>query len=112
MRPTVVRLMGCPKAALACLATSASDKRLSGKWVWDTASQAIALTTASSRGGKPGFTPPSRFVRQSKMAVGPAPSPEANGVGVQLHLSTGLGVGDEGLVVQEEHQSGSLPQLV
>jgi len=31
---------------------------------------------------------------------------------VQLHLSTGLGVGDEGLVVQEEHQSGSLPQLV
>jgi hypothetical protein len=31
---------------------------------------------------------------------------------VQLHLSTCLGVGEERLVVQKEHQVGPLPQLV
>ena len=59
-----------------------------------------------------GCTPPSRFVLQRQVAIGPASSPEANGVGVQMHLSPCLGVREERLLVQEEDQGSPLPPWV
>src|SRR6202035_2003689 len=45
MRQTVLGLMARPRAVEARAARSVVDSRLSGSWVWLTASQAMALTT-------------------------------------------------------------------
>src|SRR5271157_758595 len=57
MRQTVLGLMDRPKAVAARSARSEVERRLSGNLVWQTASQATALTIARSRGGKAGLRP-------------------------------------------------------
>jgi hypothetical protein len=64
MRQTVLGLMALPRAVEDLAARSADDSRLKGSWVWLTASQAMALTTAWSRRGKIGLSPASGLVRQ------------------------------------------------
>src|ERR671924_342623 len=86
IRRTVLRLIALPKASRAWLARSASDKRLRGSWSRYTASQATAWTTASSRGGKKGLTPPPSFVCQDTVSLGPALPPQSYRVGMELHL--------------------------
>ena len=85
MRQTVLGLMALPRAVEALAARSADDSRLKGSWVWLTASQAMALTTAWSRGGKIGLSPASGLIRQGEVALSPATPPKADGVGVQFH---------------------------
>src|SRR5262245_43250132 len=72
----------------------------------------MALTTASSRGGKGGLAPPPGLILQGEVAGGPAPPPGPDGVGVEWYAGRGLGVGEGRLPVQEEDQFGALPQLV
>jgi hypothetical protein len=91
---------------------SASDWRLRGKLVSATTSQAMALTMASSWGGKLGLAAASRFVVEGEIAIGPAFPPEPDGVGMESDASGGLGVGQERLVVKEQGQFGPLPQLI
>ena len=57
MRQTVLGLIGRPRAVAASAAKSAVDSRLNGNLVRETASQAIALMIAWSRGGKNGLAP-------------------------------------------------------
>jgi hypothetical protein len=90
---------------------SANDWRLSGNLVWATVSQAIALTIASSRGGKLRLAPAPRLVLQGEAALGPALPPEPDGVGVQLHVGCGLGIREERLLMEQEDQAGSLSEL-
>jgi hypothetical protein len=85
MRQTVLELMARPRAVEARAARSVVDNRLKGSWVWLTASQAMALTTAWSRGEKIGLSPASCLIGQGEIALSPTPPPEAYGVGVQLH---------------------------
>src|SRR3954470_6378628 len=111
MRQTVLRLIGFPRAYRARVVRSASDWRLRGNFVWATVSQAIALTIASSRGGKNRRAAPSRLILQSEIALGPAFPPESNGVGMQLHAGRGFGIGEERLLVEQEDQAGPLSEL-
>jgi hypothetical protein len=64
IRQTVLGLIDRPKSAEALLAKSAVESRLNGNLVWQTASQAIALTIARSRGGKGGLAPAARLISQ------------------------------------------------
>ena len=57
MRQTVLGLIHRPNPVETLSAKSEVDSRLSGSLVWQTASQAIALTIARSRGGKGGLAP-------------------------------------------------------
>src|SRR5262249_51172672 len=76
-----------------------------------TASQAMALTTASSWGGKGSLAAPPRLILQGEVARGPALPPGPDGVGMEPHTGRGLGVGEVRLLVMEEDQFGPLPQL-
>jgi len=79
--------------------------------VRQTVSQAMALMTASSRGGKDGLASASRQVLQGEVAVGPAPAPVANGVGVEPDPGSGLDVGEVGVLVKQQDQFGALAEL-
>ena len=59
-------LIDRPKFAEALSAKSEVDRRLRGYLVWRTASQAIALTIARSRGGK-GASPAARLITKEKL---------------------------------------------
>src|SRR5262249_45426615 len=76
MRQTVLGLTDRPKAAAARSAKSEVDRRLSGNLVWLTASQATALTTARSRGGKSGLATSASLIGQGEVTACPAVSPE------------------------------------
>src|SRR5206468_6128544 len=105
MRQTVLGLMGWPRAVVARAAKSEVDKRLNGNLVWQTASQAIALTTAWSRGGKNGLAPPSFLLDQREPATCPTVPPEADGVGMQIHEQPGRDVGQLRGFVEQDGQS-------
>jgi hypothetical protein len=112
IRHTVLRLIGLPSAGWARAVTSASACRLSGGLVSATSSQATALTSDWSRGGKTGGAPPSRLIVQAEVPCGPSLSPVADRIGVQTHSRGRLPMRQEGLRVQQEHQAGALAQLV
>jgi hypothetical protein len=82
-----------------------------GDCVLATCSQARAVTWARSRGGEGGLAPPAGSVFELEGAFGPALAPEADGVGVEADLGSGLDVGEFGLVVQQQGQLGALPQV-
>ena len=84
MRQTVLGLIDRPKAVAARSARSAVDRRLSGNLVWLTASQATALTTARSRGGKSGLATAARLIGQGEVTARPTMPPETHGVRMQL----------------------------
>src|ERR1043165_4217090 len=75
IRHTVLRLIGVPSALPARAVMSASDCRLNGCWVSATSSQATALTSARSRGGKISLAAPPRLVVQGKVPLSPAAAP-------------------------------------
>src|SRR6266446_3562684 len=77
IRHTVLRLIGAPSALRARAVTSARDCRLSGCLVSATSSQATALTSAWSRGGKIRLAAPARLVFQGKVPLDPTVSPTA-----------------------------------
>jgi hypothetical protein len=64
IRQTVLGLIDRPKAIEVLSAKSEVDSRLNGNLVWQTVSQAIALTIARSRGGKSGLASAARFIGQ------------------------------------------------
>src|SRR5919108_1356277 len=101
IRHTVLRLIGLPSTVRTRAVTSARDCRLSGCLVSATRSQATALTSAWSRGGKTGLTAPSRFVFQAKVPLGPPATPPLNRPQMELDPLRCLDVGDKGLLVQE-----------
>src|SRR5512135_470238 len=111
IRQTVLRLIGFPRAEWARVVRSSNDWRLRGNFVSATVSQAIALTMASSRGGKIGRAAPSRSILQSEVAFGPAFPPETDGVGMQLHAARRRGIREEWMLMQQEDQAGSLSEL-
>src|SRR5262245_15039133 len=111
MRPTVRGLIGLPSTAEARRARSPSDWRLRGLSVRATCSQASALTCAWSSGGTSGLAPPPGLVLKGEGPLGPAPPPEADGVGMQADLVARLDVGEVGLEVQEQGQAGPLAQV-
>jgi hypothetical protein len=81
----VLGLIDRRRAVAARAVRSEVDNRLSGNLVWQTASQAIALTTAWSRGGKNGLAPAAFLLNQREIATRPTAPPEADGIGIQLH---------------------------
>src|SRR5262245_244322 len=101
IRQTVLGLMGLPRARLACTAMSAVESRLRGRPVWWTASHAMALTRAGSRGGKPDLPASPRRIFQTELPMGPAAPPIPHGVGMEVHLCRRTDVGQEGIGMQE-----------
>jgi hypothetical protein len=93
MRQMVLGLIGRRKAVEILVAKSAVDNRLSGNLVWQTASHAIALTTAWSRGGKNGLAPTACLLNQGEISARPTVSPVPDGVGMQPHERPGCDVG-------------------
>src|SRR5687767_1463252 len=112
MRQTVAGLIGWPRLAVARRARSAVDRRLSGSAVRWTASQASALTTARSSGGKSDGSAAAGSVVEHEVAPGPALPPTANRIGMELHFLPGGHVGERGMLVQQQDQCGALPQRV
>ncbi len=76
-----------------------------------TNSQAMALTMASSKGGKAGFGPTPCRVLQGKTTGGPTSPPMADGVGMQVHLLASLDIGKCRLLMEEKDEFGSLTKL-
>jgi hypothetical protein len=103
--------MGFFKASAAWLVRSARDCRLRGSSVAKTVSQAMALTTASSRGGKDRSASASGQVVQGEVAASPAFAPVAHRIGVKADPSGGLDVGQSRVPVQEQDQLGPLAPL-
>src|SRR5262245_46641008 len=112
IRQTVLELLGLPSPRLACAAMSAVASRLKGRAVWWTASHATALTRACSRGGKPSLPSSPRGIVQAQRPLGPASSPIAHGVGMEVYLCGCLDIREEGIGLQEQHQCGTLSQLI
>src|SRR6516165_5656015 len=100
MRQTVLGLIGRPRAVAARAAKSAVDSRLNGNLVRETASQAIALMIAWSRGGKNGLAPAACLLNQGEISTRPTISPEPDGVGMQPHERPGCDVGQVGGFVE------------
>jgi hypothetical protein len=71
----------------------------------------METTTARSRGGKDRLAAPAGLVLEVELAIGPTSSPEADGVGVKIDLSSGLDIGECGVLVEEQDQAGALPQV-
>ena len=92
---------------------SARDWRLKGNSVWETVSQAMALTTASSRGGKGGLASASGLVVQGEVALAQRRAPVADRVGVQADLARqprrwrGRAVGEAARPVRRVGEVGS-----
>ena len=84
IRQTVLGLIERPKATDVLSARSEVDSRLSGNLVWQTASQAIALTIARSRGGKSGLASAARSIGQGEVTTCPTVPPALDGMGVQF----------------------------
>src|SRR4029450_11324311 len=112
IRPTVLRLIGVPNPWRPRAVTSARDCRLSGCWVSATSSQAIALTSAWSRGGKIRLAAPSWLGVQGEGSCGATVSPTAHRTRMELHPLGSLAVGHQRLLRQEQDQGGPLPHLV
>ena len=60
--------------------------------VWQTASQAVALTIARSRGGKGGLASAARSIGQGEVTACPTVPPALDGMGVQFDQSPGCDV--------------------
>src|SRR2546423_1243974 len=112
IRHTVLRLIDVPSTVRTRVVTSARDCRLSGCLVAATSSQATALTSAWSSGGKICLAAPSRLVVQGKVPRGPTVAPTAHRTRMELHPLCRLAVGHQRLLRQEQAQGGPLPQLV
>ncbi len=109
---TVLGLIGLPSTRLACAAMSAVESRLRGRAAWWTASHAAALTQAWSRGGKPDLPSAAGRSFQAKLPTGPASPPITHSVGMEVHFCGCLDIGQEGVSMQEQHQRGTLSQLL
>src|SRR5215813_6964049 len=109
IRHTVLRLIGVPSTVRTRAVTSARDWRLSGCLVSATSSQATALTSAWSSGGKIGLAAPSRLIVQGKVSRGPTLSPTAHRTRMELHPLCRLAIGHQRLLSQEQDQGGPLP---
>src|SRR6516225_8351893 len=109
---TELRLMGSLSAVRARLVRSARDCRLSGSPVWQTASQAIALTVASSRGGKDGLAAAPRPVGHREVTSGPALTPALDLAAGQTNAPAGFLVSQVGMLMQEQGQLEALDRLV
>src|SRR5262249_24111333 len=112
IRHTVLRLIGVPSTVWTRAVTSARDCRLSGCWVSATSSQATALTSAWSRGGKSRLGAPSRPVVQGKGPHGPRVAAAAHRTRMRLDPLCRLAVGHQRLLRQEQDQGGPLSHLV
>jgi hypothetical protein len=112
MRHTVVRPIGLPRAPRTRWVTSARDWRLKGCLVWATNSQATALTTAWSKGGKGGLAATSRGVGHGEMACGPALPPAQHLAARQADAPPRLLLGQVGVLVQQEDQTTTLDGLL
>src|SRR5215468_7045460 len=112
IRHTVLRLIGVPSTVRTRAVTSARDWRLSGCWVSATSSQATALTSAWSSGGKIRLAASSRLVVQGKVPRGPTVSPTAHRTWMELHPLCRLAVGHQRLLSQEQDQGSPLSHLV
>ena len=108
MRQTVLGPIDRPKADEARAARSDVESRLSGNLDRQTASHAIALTIARSRGGKSGLTPATLSIDQGEVAARPTAPPEADGIGVQFHRDPGCGVRQVRRFVKQEGQASPL----
>jgi hypothetical protein len=71
-----------PVNGYALLAKSEVDRRLSDNLVWQTASQAIALMIARSRGGKSGLAAAARLIGQGEVATCPTVTPAVDRIGM------------------------------
>src|SRR5215510_10456952 len=109
MRHTGLRLMELPRACCARAVPSAKDCRLSGCWVSAISSQAMAWTSAWSKGGKLGLAAPAWLVLQGKVPLGPTATPSLHRTQMQLDACRSLDVGHKRLLMQKENQGGSLP---
>src|SRR5215475_14410263 len=112
IRHTVLRLIGVPSTVRTRAVTSVRDCRLSGCLVSATSSQATALTSAWSRGGKIRLAAPAWLVVQDKVPRGPTVSPTAHRTRLELHPLSSLALGHQRLWRQEQDQGGPLPPLV
>src|SRR5260370_40652269 len=101
MRQTEARLMGLFNSSCARLARSVVDWRLNGLPVRATTSQAMDTTTALSRGGKDGLAASPRGIFKSKLPLGPALPPEADGVRVKVEAGGRGRVGKRRAVKQQ-----------
>src|SRR5262249_3223954 len=108
MRQTVLGLTDRPKAAAARSAKSEVDRRLSGNLVWLTASQATALTTARSRGGKSGLATSASLIGQGEVTACPAVSPEPHRIRMQLDRSCSCNVRDRRAFMEEQNKPSPL----
>src|SRR4029453_10681516 len=111
MRQTVLRLTGFPRARDARAVRSVRDCRLRGNSVAKTTSQATALMTASSRGGKDRLASAPGPVVQGEVALGPASAPVANRIGVKADPVAGLDVAEARVLVEEQDQLSPLAKL-
>src|SRR5262245_40593890 len=112
IRHTVLRLIEVPSTVRTRAVTSARAWRLSGCLVSATSSQATALTSAWSSGGKIRLAAPSRLIVQGKVSRGPTVSPTAHRTRMELHPLRRLAIGHQRLLRQEQDEGGPLPQLV
>jgi len=71
----------------------------------------METTMARSRGGKDRLAAPAGLVLEVELATGPTPSPQADGVGVEIDQRGGLDIGECGVLVEEQDQAGALPQV-
>jgi hypothetical protein len=76
-----------------------------------TTSQAMEATMALSRGGKGGLAASPGGVFEGKIPSGPALPPAADAVGVEVQPGGEIDVGDQRVLVQEQHQLRPLPQM-
>src|SRR5262249_25953664 len=100
-----------PSCCRARAARSASDWRLSGRSVSWTSSQASALMTARSSGGKGGLAPSAGPVVEGEAPRGPAPAPLADGVGLHPAVGRSPGVRQGRALGQGPGQLGTLGEL-
>jgi hypothetical protein len=76
-----------------------------------TTSQAIDATMARSRGGKDRLAAAAGIVLEDEPAFGPALSPPADGVGMEIELNGGRHVGKRGGFVEEQDQTCTSPEV-
>jgi hypothetical protein len=67
--------------------------------------------TALSRGGKEGLAASSRSIFEGKLALGPTLPPTADAIGMKVESGSDFDIGYRGIVVQKQHELGSLAKV-
>src|SRR5262245_19851101 len=112
IRHTVLRLIDLPRALRARAVTSASACRLNGCWVSANTSQATALTSAWTIGGKNRLAPPSCGIGHGKVPSGPTLPPTPDLTPRKAHPLAGLIMGERRLLVEQQGKLISLDGLM